>query len=543
MSSRALRAALAALALAAAGCGTYARPSREPFLPSRYDYEQFRGQNPDLGGALLEPNYLPFVAHRMELAGSQEDVIVFCRWSEDRFPLSVYVYPPSIGADIQSEFKPQDPALYVDAAWQALASWQQAGAGAVSFERAANADDADLRVELVGQAGPAPEAGVQVLGTTPLARACRVRGRSVVQGRLDVTFRVPVIRVFVADQHGLLPPDQVERNVLHEMGHALGMRGHSPIPADLMYEVARDRRVSRLSGADANSLRALYAIPNGTLYARMPRGAAPERPAPSAPTGPLQLSLSPYVDERLGFSLHVPPGWRLIPAPRGVVAIDGLAWDYEGSFQVIVHGYPSIASYVRRHGQGHVRDGRVLEQAAVEVAGHPAFRMRVAQRGDTLIEEHLFVETGDGRLIVVIEESPADLYEGFAPWFGAILGSFQVLPAQIPGAAMPKPKPAKSRARARRAAPAAPPPPAETVPVPPQPPETVPAPPPPAETVPVPSPPPAAELEPPSAPSEPPAQEAPPSPAPAPAPVAQPPAEPEPAPKPRPRRAGPGVRR
>lgn len=454
MSGGIRRGALAAVALAAAGCGAYATPSREPFLPSRYDYEQFQAQNPALADALLEPNYLPFVAHRMELASGKDDVLVFCRWDESRFPLAVHVHAPAIAEELQSEFKPQDPALYVEAAWRALSTWQEAARGAVSFRRAPGPDQADLRVELIGEAGPAPEEGVQVLGTTPLARACRVKGRSITQGRLDVTFRVPVIRVYVADQHGLLLPDQVERNVLHEMGHALGIKGHSPIPADLMYEVARDRRVSRLSSADVNSLRALYALPNGTIYMRLPRGATPPRPAPSAPAGPLSLSVSPYVDERLGFALHVPPGWRLIPAPRGVVAIDGLAWDYEGSLQVIVHAYPTIAAYVRRHGQGHVRDGRVLDQTSVRVAGLPALRVRVAQRGDTLIEEHLFVETGDGRVLVVIEEAPADLYTGFAPWFDAMVGSLQVFQAQIPGAPMPKAK-AAPRGRGAQAEPAA----------------------------------------------------------------------------------------
>src|SRR5690606_3286026 len=242
-------------------------------------------------------------------------------------------------------------------------------------------------------------------------------------------------------------PDQVERNVLHEMGHALGMKGHSPIPADLMYEVARDRRVSRLSGADVNSLLSLYAIPNGTVYARMPRGTPPPRPAPRAPNGPLQLSASPYVDERLGFALHVPLGWRLIPAPRGVVAIDGLAWDYEGSFQVIVHSYPTIAAYVNRHGPAHVRDGRLLEQRSMWVAGLPALHLRIAQRGDTLVEDHYFVETGDGRVLVVIEDAPADLHAGFAPWFDAMLASLQVFQARIPGAPMPKGKDGKTTAR------------------------------------------------------------------------------------------------
>jgi predicted Zn-dependent protease len=517
MSPRARRALLAALALAAAGCGAYATPSREPFLPSRYDYEAFRAEAPALAETVLEPNYLPFMAHRMELASRKEDVLVFCRWDESRFPLAVHVYPPHIAEELRSEFRSQDPAEYVDAAWRALASWQEAVPGVLSFRRAASAADADLRVELVGETGPAPEEGVQVLGTTPLARACRVKGGGLVQGRLDVTFKVPVIRVYVADQHGLLLPDQVERNVLHEMGHALGMKGHSPIPADLMYEVARDRRVSRLSSADANSMRALYAIPNGTVYARLPRGAAPARPLPSAPPGPLQLTVAPYVDERLGFALHVPPGWRLIPAPRGVVAIDGLAWDYEASFQVIVHAYPTIAAYVRRHGQGHVRDGRVIDQTSVLVAGHPALRLRVAQRGETLIEEHLFVETGDGRVLVVIEEAPADLHAGFAPWFDAILGSLQVFQAQIPGAPMPKAKaPGKRPRRAARPA-GAQPAPAEPQPAPAVAPQPAPA----VAPEPAPTAEPSASV----------------------VSVEEPGSPPEPPPAPRSRRSGPGARR
>jgi hypothetical protein len=137
---------------------------------------------------------------------------------------------------------------------------------------------------------------------------------------------VPEIRIYVADDHGLLPVDQVERNVLHEIGHALGMRGHSPIPADLMYEVARDRRVDRLSVEDVNSFRALYRLPNGTIYARLPRGGDLPRAAAQAPAGPPQLAPQPYEDKRLGFAVQPGLGWRLVPTPRGVVAVDGVAW-------------------------------------------------------------------------------------------------------------------------------------------------------------------------------------------------------------------------
>jgi predicted Zn-dependent protease len=433
------------MALCASGCAHYAVPSYEPFLPSRHDYDAFRGSHPDVADQLLEPNYLPFMAHRMEVAGKNEDVVVFCRWDESEFPLAVHVEPPRILPELQDEFDPQEPDVFVEAAWRALENWQEAVAGVPTFRRAKSWTDADLRIELMGEQGPAPQDGVQVLGTTSLARACRVHGRGLVQDRLDVSFRVPVVRLYLADQHGLLLPDQIERNVLHEMGHALGMKGHSPIPADLMYEVARDRRVSKLSRQDTNSFGTLYAIPNGTIYARIPRDAATARPPAEAPIGPVQLSENPYVDARLGYSLHVPPGWRLIPARRGVVAIDGLSWDYEGSFQVIVHSYPTIASYVRRHGKGHLRDGELLAQQPMIVAGQPAFHIRVAQRDGTFVEDHVFVETGDGRVIVVIQEAPTDLRAGFAPWFDAMLASLQILPSQLPGLRSPSGAPSASR--------------------------------------------------------------------------------------------------
>ncbi len=426
-----------AVALAASACANYAEPSREAFLPSRYDYDAFRAAHPELADQVLEPNYLPFMAHRMELEGQKEDVLVFCRWDEGRFPLKVHVEPPSILPELQNELDPQEPDVFVEAAWRALENWQQSVAGVPTFRRAESWTDADLRIELVGEQGPAPQDGVQVLGTTSLARACRVKGRSLIPNRLDVSFRVPVIRLYLADQHGLLLPDQIERNVLHEIGHALGMKGHSPIPADLMYEVARDRRVSKLSRQDTNSFRTLYTVPNGTIYARVPRASAAARPAPEAPVGPVQLSDNAYVDSRLGYSLHVPPGWRLIPARRGVVAIDGLSWDYEGSFQIIVHSYPTIAAYVRRHGRGHVRDGQLVAQQPLLVAGQPAFHIRVAQHEGTLVEDHIFVETGDGRVLVVIQEAPADLRAGFAPWFDAMLASLQILPSELPGLPSP----------------------------------------------------------------------------------------------------------
>ncbi|MCU0668183.1 MAG: matrixin family metalloprotease, partial [Myxococcota bacterium] len=309
---------LAAFGGAALCCGPFATPSSDRFQPTRFDYQSFRSAR----GAdeIREPNYLPFMAGRFALSGKKEDLLVLCRWDVERFPLKIHVESPRVAPELQNEFdRLKEPNAFVDAAWNAIDSWERALGGVVSFRRVGGNQGPDLRIRLIGERGPAPEAGVQVLGTTPMRDACRIEGRSVWADRVEVSYEVPEIRIYVADDHGLLPPDQVQRNVLHEIGHALGMHGHSPIPADLMYEVARDRRVDRLSVEDVNSFRALYRQPNGTIYARLPRGADLPRGTARAPAPPVQLVATPFTDPRLGYSLRPAAGWHTVPSSRGVV--------------------------------------------------------------------------------------------------------------------------------------------------------------------------------------------------------------------------------
>lgn len=441
MKRSARRVFTAALTLASAGvlhCGPMAVPSSEAFRPTRFDYDAFfRSRAAD---EVREPNYLPFMGQRFELSEKKEDMVVLCRWDVTRFPLTVYVQPPELDPALQDEFNAsKEPNAFTEAAWRALESWQRSLGGVVTFRRVRSDQHADLRILLVGQVGPAPEVGVQVLGTTPMRDACKVTGRSLWPDRLEVAFEVPEIRIYVADDHGLLPVDQVGRNVLHEIGHALGMRGHSPIPADLMYEVARDRRVDRLSVEDVNSFRALYRLPNGTIYARLPRGADLLRAPAQAPAGPVQLAPQPYEDARLGFALRPGLGWRLVPTPRGVVAIDGVAWDYEASFQVIVRNYPSVATYLTRHANAHVREGKIAQQGPLDVRGRRAHWMRVVPLSGDMLEDHVFLESGDGRIVIVIMEAPTSLRQDFGPWFDAMLGSLEIRAGAPPPGATAEP--------------------------------------------------------------------------------------------------------
>jgi hypothetical protein len=405
-----------------AGCAsTGAEPA--PYVPDRRDYATFREGFP----GVLEPNYLPFMAHRIPQSGGREDVLVFCRWESEDMPLAVFIEPPEIPASLQDEFLPRDPAGFVGAVEHALRTWESHLEGLVRFRLVSSPSRAHLHVALLGERAPVPEEDVKVLGATPLADSCRAIGWDPDAERLQVEFSVPGLQVFLADEFGLLSDGQVEWVALHEIGHALGMRSHSPIPADLMYEVVRDRVTvaEGLSGEDVNSFVSLYQLPNGTVFGRARDRAEEPDPGFDPPTGPPMLSLAPFVDARLGFSLRVPTGWLTIDTGHGLVAVDGVTWDYAASYQVVVNRYPTLEAYLERYGDYYQRRGRLLHRESMVVNGRRSVQALIARPVGT-IEEVTLVESGDGRVLVVTAECPTAHRPTYAAWFDATLATLDV---------------------------------------------------------------------------------------------------------------------
>lgn|GEM_PF-1061631 len=426
---------LAAGAALAACAASAPAPPAPP--PTRWDYAAFRAEH----AGLLEPNYLPFMATPVRIesplahawrraraalgvpAPPPPETLVLCRWDDDAFPLAVHVVPPDIPPELADAHPERVPARYVAAVERALEGWERDLEGLVRFEPAASEDEAELVVRLGAARLPVDDPGVEVLGTTPLGRACRVRGGDPASGRLEVRFAVRELRVQVADQHGLLLPDQVERIALHELGHALGMRAHSPIPADLMFPVVRDRLPrGELGAEDVNSFVSLYSLPNGTVYRRPD---APLPPATPPAPGPPLLELAPHVDVRHGFEIQLPRGWTRLDTGFGLVAVDGTTWDYEASFQVIVRDVGGIDDYLARYGEWHLGRGRVLEERALRLAGRPARRFAV-EAAEGAQEGLVLVEAGEGRVLVVLWDSPADRMAAFLPWFEASLATLEI---------------------------------------------------------------------------------------------------------------------
>ncbi|MDJ0851508.1 MAG: matrixin family metalloprotease [Myxococcota bacterium] len=407
------------------GLGDCARndPPPVPYRPTRQDYAAFAEAWPDL----LEPNYLPFMVHRQPRDDAGGDLLFFCRWPDEAMPIPVWVTPAEIPESLQDEFTPRDPKLYTRAARQALSTWERELEGLVRFRRVTKPEQARLTLRLVAERAPEPDPEHKVLGTTKLAEACRVGGLDPDAERLDVGFEVAELALYLADEFGLLAPDQVEWIALHEIGHALGMRGHSPIPADLMFEVARDRVTvtEGLSPEDVNSFVSLYQLPNGTIFARALDD--PDPPPPPAP-GPPELALAPHVDTRLGFELRPPAGWTRLPTAQGMAAVHGTTWDYVASFQVVVHRFERVEDYVERYGAYYAGRGRVTPPARLAVNGHRALQVEIDRFDAARIEQVTVVESGDGRVVVLIGDCPRDVIGAYRPWFRLALGSLRIRP-------------------------------------------------------------------------------------------------------------------
>jgi hypothetical protein len=422
---------LCALVACAGGLGPGANePGGAVALPTRYDpdrrdYASFALAHP----GLPEPSYLPFMVHRFERPGGLGDVLVLCRWERDQMPIRVYVDPPAFDPSVTDEFTPIRPEAYDRSVDQALAVWEDALEGLVAFERVADPERARLRIRLIGREAPVPDGGRRVLGAAEkLAGACRALGWDPEAERLRVRFDMPEVVVHLADDAGPLPPAIVRRLVVHELGHALGMRGHSPSPGDVMYaELSDARRREELSIQDVNSFVALYSVPNGAHFVDAPPpGAPPPRPPPGPPSGGPDVARSPFVDVRFGYEISVPATWVRLEEPHGVFFSDGPTWDHDASLRIFVWPAETLEDFVACCTRELLAGAWYRRSGEAVVNGRRAWQLAVEDAAGERARELLLVELGDERVMMIVSECPVGWEAAWRPWFDASIGSLEI---------------------------------------------------------------------------------------------------------------------
>jgi hypothetical protein len=191
-------------------------------------------------GASREPDadYLRWMAFEVPV-----NEFVLLRWPERKLPLRVHLPRPPDGLF-------EDPVAILDSVRDGILDWTDVAApGVPSFEFVEGAGDADI--PFVWAREPSGNWYIAFCSWEIDALERRFGVSHVL-----VTGRGPDGRV--ADLH------DVYEVVLHEVGHALGLR-HSPDPGDVMYGGSLDpSRAEGLSERDRTTLRLLYSRPIGS---------------------------------------------------------------------------------------------------------------------------------------------------------------------------------------------------------------------------------------------------------------------------------------
>lgn len=403
-----------------------------PYRHDRRDYLAFREAYRDL----LEPNYMPFMVHRKQGDPTAGDLLIFCRWPAASMPLRYTIDEAVVPEALQDEFRPVDPRVYTEAVREAIAIWEGELEGLVTFAPADSPEEALLHFRVLAEESPTPEPRVRVLGSTDaLHRACRPHGWDPDSEHLNVSFEVAETLIYAADEFGMLTPAQVLAITLHEIGHVLGMMGHSPVRHDLMYRVLEERTaMTGLSAADANSFVSLYRLPNGTYYGHVPPDGALPPSAPGPPSGAPELSVAPYVDGRFGFEVHTPARWLRAESGHGLFSANGPIWDHDASFEIFVWPYPTIEEFLARFGPSLFADTWSRYRKPAEIDGRRALEVSVDDPSGDYTLLFFFVEIGDGRVMVLVVSAPSAVFESWRPWFMESLSSLEIWPQPSEGA-------------------------------------------------------------------------------------------------------------
>lgn len=166
------------------------------------------------------------------------------RWEDDAFPLMVYM----TGGD----------EAYQSVVKKAFDYWTYASRNFFSFAYTKNEKDADIIVEIAGSAKS---------NCTGSEECMYILAYTAPEIKHDILKNMVMI-IYAKDPAGnSVPLYSIYETTLHEIGHALGIMGHSENPENLMYssgknnesEYFRPHRTA-LSSQDINTLRYLYMI-------------------------------------------------------------------------------------------------------------------------------------------------------------------------------------------------------------------------------------------------------------------------------------------
>ena len=154
-----------------------------------------------------------------------------------QMPIRVHIAPMPIGIE--------GVEIYLESFRYAMREWEAAADGKIQFQEVESTDNADLRVRW--QRSGLTRIIDTALGRTELARLS------------ETDFEVDVVlSLRERGSAGLLSQEKMRTVCLHELGHAIGLWGHSPDSADVLFFAATAQHPT---DRDKATLHKVYAAP------------------------------------------------------------------------------------------------------------------------------------------------------------------------------------------------------------------------------------------------------------------------------------------
>lgn len=164
------------------------------------------------------------------------------QWARSKIPLKVYIAPSSSARGFNREF--------VNIAHNAFITWYEASGKRLSFEFIDNVALADINVEWTDGALRLNDDKYERM-KAGLTTTQRGNDEKIIHSRIQV-------RTVRAGTRDAEPLDKIKETCLHEIGHALGLNGHSSNTADIMYFGNTARQLPALTKRDKATIARLY---------------------------------------------------------------------------------------------------------------------------------------------------------------------------------------------------------------------------------------------------------------------------------------------